>query len=57
MFSAWMIGFLLLMAALVWVAVVIGLPQPMLGLVVLVLLAIGVTGAVVGWRRARRPPR
>lgn len=56
MFSAWMIGFLLLMAALVWVAVVIGLPQPMLGLVVLVLLAIGVSGAVVGWRRARRPP-
>ena len=38
MFSAWMIGFLLVMAALVWVAVVVGLPQPYIGLAVLVLV-------------------
>jgi hypothetical protein len=56
MFSAWMIGFLLLMATLVWVAVVLGLPQPYIGLAVLGLLvaALGVAVAVI---RQRRPPR
>jgi len=61
MFSTWMIGFLLLMAALVWLAVVVGLPQPFIGLAVGVLLvlvlvlAVGVTAAVI--RRQRRPRR
>ncbi len=56
MFSAWMIGFLLLMAALVWVAVIAGLPQPAIGLVVggLVVVAVVVTVAVI---RRQRPPR
>ncbi len=56
MFSAWMIGFLLVMAALVWVAVVVGLPQPYIGLAVLVLVvaALIVAVAVV---RGKRPER
>ena len=56
MFSAWMIGFLLVMATLVWVAVVVGLPQPYIGLAVLVLIvaALIVAIAVV---RGQRPPR
>lgn len=56
MFSAWMIGFLLLMAALVWLAVVVGLPQPYIGLAVLVLVvaALIVAIAVV---KGQRPPR
>lgn len=52
MFAAWMIGFLLLMAALVWVAVVVGLPQPWVGLAVLVLVA---AALLVAWAVARRP--
>lgn len=56
MFSTWMIGFLLLMAALVWVAVVVGLPQPYIGVAVgaLLVLAVVVTLAVI---RHQRPPR
>lgn len=56
MFSVWMIGFLLVMAAVVWVAVVLGLPQPFIGLVVGVLLVLAVVVAVVVIRR-QRPPR
>lgn len=55
-----MIAFLLVMAALVWVAVVVGLPQPYIGLVVLVLIvaALIVAFAVArGQRPPRRPPR
>jgi hypothetical protein len=57
MFAAWMIGFLLLMAIIVWVTVVIGLPQPVLGLVVLVLVAVGGTVIAVAVRRTRRARR
>ncbi len=55
MFSAWMIGFLLVMATLIWVAVIIGLPQPYIGLAVglLVVLAVIVAAAVI---RRQRPP-
>ncbi|MBL0422322.1 hypothetical protein JI739_18385 [Ramlibacter sp. AW1] len=53
MFAAWMIGFLLLMAVLVWTAVVIGLPQPYIGLAVLVVVALGVIALVVAYRRQR----
>lgn len=57
MFTAWMLGFLLLMALLVWLAVVVGLPDPYLGLVVAVLLAAVVAGALVlirkRWPRRR----
>jgi hypothetical protein len=56
MFSAWMIGFLLVMAVMVFLAVVIGLPQPFVGLAVLVVLVIGGITAVVVARR-RGPPR
>lgn len=60
MFSAWMIGFLLLMAALVWLAVVVGLPQPWIGLAVLVLLLVAAVVAIMAARRqrprSRRPP-
>lgn len=56
MFSAWMLGFLLVMAVLVWIAVVVGLPQPLLGLAVLVMLGLA---AVIAWVATRRrgPPR
>lgn len=56
MFFAWMLGFLLVMAVLVWIAVVVGLPQPLLGLAVLVMLALAV---LIAWMvtRRRRPPR
>lgn len=57
MFAAWMIGFLLVMALIVWLAVVIGLPQPFIGLVVLIFLVLGIVAAVVAFRRARRPRR
>lgn len=59
MFSTWMIGFLLVMAALVWVAVVVGLPQPYIGLAVgaLLLLAIAVALAVIHRQRRQRHPR
>ncbi|HSW20101.1 MAG TPA: hypothetical protein VLJ86_22970 [Ramlibacter sp.] len=56
MFAAWMIGFLVLMGSLVWAAVVVGLPQPWIGLVVLVLVALGLAIAVTAWRR-RAPPQ
>lgn len=56
MFTAWMLGFLLLMALLVWLAVIVGLPDPYLGLVVGVLLAAVVAGALVLIRQ-RWPPR
>jgi len=56
MFSAWMIAFLLVMATLVWVAVVVGLPQPAIGLAIGVLLAVAVIAAAVLIRR-QRPPR
>ncbi len=56
MFSAWMLGFLLVMALLVWVAVIVGLPQPYIGLAVLglVVAALVVAVAVI---RQQRPPR
>lgn len=53
MFATWMIGFLLLMMAIIWVAVVIGISQPYLGLVVLVLVGVGAVAAVVAARRQR----
>lgn len=56
MFTTWMIGFLLLMMALIWVAVVAGVPQPYLGLAVLVLLGVGAAVAIAAARR-QRPPR
>ena len=55
MFSAWMIGFLLVMATLVWVAVIVGLPQPAIGLAIGVLLAVAVIAAAVLIRRQRPP--
>jgi hypothetical protein len=58
MFAAWMLGFLAVMAALVWVAVVVGLPQPYIGLAVLVLLLVaGVVALAAARRRRERPPR
>ncbi len=56
MFSTWMIGFLLVMATLIWVAVIVGLPQPYIGLAVgaLVVLAVIVAAVVI---RRQRPPR
>ncbi len=53
MFSAWMIGFLLLMATLVWVAVIVGVPQPAIGLAIGVLLGISVLAAAALIRRQR----
>ena len=44
------------MAALVWVAVVVGLPQPFIGLAVLVLLVAAVGVAVIVIRQ-QGPPR
>ncbi|MEJ7928504.1 hypothetical protein WG922_00830 [Ramlibacter sp. AN1015] len=57
MFTAWMIGFLLAMAAMVWVAVVLGVPQPYIGLVVFAFVALGVIAAAVAFKRARRRQR
>jgi hypothetical protein len=59
MFSAWMIGFLLVMAALVWVAVIVGIPQPAIGLAIGVLLGVAVIAAAALIRRQRpqRRPR
>ncbi len=59
MFATWMLGFLTLMATLVWVTVVIDLPQPYVGLVVGLLLLTGVIALVMAWRRyrPRRLPR
>ncbi len=57
MFSAWMLGFLAVMAMLVWVAVVMGLPQPMLGLVILIVLVAAVAIAAMTVRRQRRRDR
>lgn len=54
MFSAWMLGFLAVMALLVWVAVVVGLPQPLLGLAILALLVLAVGIAAVMAKRQRR---
>ena len=54
MFSTWMIGFLVVMATLVWVAVVAGLPQPSIGLAVGALLVVAVGGALGAIRRVRR---
>ncbi len=56
MFSAWMIGFLLVMAALVWVAVIVGIPQPAIGLAIGVLIGVAVLAAAALIRR-QRPPR
>ncbi len=57
MFSVWMIGFLLVMATLVWVAVIVGLPQPAIGLAIGVLLAVAVAAASALIRRQRPPHR
>lgn len=56
MFAAWMLGFLAVMAAIVWVAVVVGVPQPYVGLAVLVLLVVAAVVAVAVLRRHRRGP-
>ena len=56
MFSAWMIGFLLVMAALVWVAVIVGIPQPAIGLAIGVLLGVAVIAAAALIRH-QRPQR
>lgn len=55
-FALYMIGFLALMASLVWAAVVAEVPQLYLGTAVLVLLAAGAVGAVRRWR-VRGPGR
>jgi heme A synthase len=55
MFAASMIGFLLAMAIIVWLAVVIGVPQPYVALVVLFFVVLAAVVAVVAYRRARRP--
>ncbi len=57
MFSAWMIGFLLVMATLVWMAVIVGIPQPAIGLAIGVLLGISVLAAAALIRRQRPPHR
>ena len=56
MFAAWMLGFLAMMAAIVWVAVVVGVPQPYVGLAVLLLLVVAAVVAVAVLRRHRRGP-
>ena len=56
MFAAWMLGFLAVMAAIVWVAVVVGVPQPYVGLAVLLLLVVAAVVAVAVLRRHRRGP-
>jgi apolipoprotein N-acyltransferase len=53
MFSAWMIGFLLVMATLVWVAVIVGVPQPAIGLAIGVLIGIAAIAAAALIRRQR----
>jgi hypothetical protein len=45
-FALYMIGFLVFMAAVVWAAVVVGVPQLYIGIAVLVLLVIGMVTAV-----------
>lgn len=57
MFAAWMLGFLAFMAAIVWVAVVVGVPQPYVGLAVLVLLVVAAVVVVAAARRQRRNQR
>lgn len=57
MFAAWMLGFLALMAAIVWVAVVVGVPQPYVGLAVLVLLVVAAIVAFAAARRQRQKRR
>jgi hypothetical protein len=51
-----MIGFLLVMATLVWVAVIVGVPQPAIGLAIGVLIGVAAIAAAVLIRR-QRPPR
>ncbi len=55
MFAAWMIGFLLVMALMVCLAVVVGLPEPVLGLAVLLLMGMVVVGLLAVSRRHRPP--
>ena len=55
MFAASMIGFLLAMAIIVWLAVVVGVPQPYVALVVLFFVVVAAVVGVVAYRRARRP--
>ena len=54
-FAVWMISFLLVMALLVWAAVVAGIPQLYLAAGVLVLVVVAVAVAVR--RRRRWPPQ
>lgn len=55
-FAFYMIGFLVVMAGIVWAAVVVGVPQLYLGIGLLLLLGVGVITAVSRSRR-RLPPR
>jgi hypothetical protein len=55
-FALYMIGFIALMGALVWAAVVAEVPQLYIGVAVGVLLLIGIVGAVRRWR-VREPRR
>jgi hypothetical protein len=49
-FALYMVGFITLMGALVWAAVVAEVPQLYVGIAVGVLLAVGIVGAVRRWR-------
>ena len=55
-FARYMIGFLLVMAMLVWAAVVVGVPQQYLAIGVLVLLVGGIAVAVQRTRGDKYPP-
>lgn len=55
-FALYMIAFLVFMAAVVWAAVVVGVPQLYIGMALLVLVAIGVLSAITR-TRARTPQR
>jgi hypothetical protein len=55
-FARYMIGFLVVMAVLVWAAVVAGVPQQYLAIGVLVLLVVAVLTAVQRTRTGKYPP-
>ena len=56
-FAAYMIGFLVFMAGVVWAAVVIGVPQQYIAIGAAVLMLIGVIAAAMLGRRQFGPPR
>ncbi len=54
-FAAYMVGFLVFMAGVVWAAVVVGVPQEYIAIGAAVLIGAGIAGAV--WVGRHGPPR